>query len=75
MPTLAEIFRAGIQGVDRGQLEAARSFGMGRGSGHALHYIATSFQELYLPGTSVMNSITIIKESSIISVIGMVSNT
>lgn len=28
---LAEIFRAGIQGVDRGQMEAARSLGMKQG--------------------------------------------
>lgn len=34
---LAEIFRAGIQGVDRGQVEAARSLGMKQGM--TLRYI------------------------------------
>ncbi|SMG24215.1 polar amino acid transport system permease protein [Paenibacillus aquistagni] len=66
---LAEIFRAGIQGVDRGQAEAARSLGMGR---------AMTFRHIVMPQAfrSVLPAIgnefvTIIKETSIVSVIGL----
>ncbi|MBP1999836.1 polar amino acid transport system substrate-binding protein [Paenibacillus shirakamiensis] len=66
---LAEIFRAGIQGVDRGQMEAARSLGMTH---------TQSFKTIILPQAikSVLPAIgnefiTIIKESSIVSFIGV----
>ncbi|WP_339193705.1 ABC transporter permease subunit [Paenibacillus sp. FSL P4-0176] len=67
---LAEIFRAGIQGVDRGQLEAARSLGMGRGAAMRYIILPQAFKAV-LPAIG-NEFITIIKESSIISVIGMV---
>ncbi|TBL80809.1 ABC transporter substrate-binding protein/permease [Paenibacillus thalictri] len=66
---LAEIFRAGIQGVDRGQMEAARSLGMGRGLAMR-HIILPQAFKTVLPAIG-NEFITIIKESSIISVIGM----
>ncbi|MEC0371458.1 amino acid ABC transporter permease [Paenibacillus chibensis] len=66
---LAEVFRAGIQGVDRGQAEAARSLGMSK---------AMTMRYIILPQAvkSVLPAIgnefiTIIKESSIVSFIGV----
>lgn len=66
---LAEIFRAGIQGVDKGQAEAARSLGMSK---------AMTMRYIVLPQAvkSVLPAIgnefiTIIKESSIVSFIGV----
>ncbi|WP_145410894.1 ABC transporter substrate-binding protein/permease [Paenibacillus xylanexedens] len=67
---LAEIFRAGVQGVDRGQLEAARSLGMGRGAAMRYIILPQAFKAV-LPAIG-NEFVTIIKESSIISVIGMV---
>lgn len=66
---LAEIFRAGIQGVDRGQMEAARSLGMSRGLAMRHIILPQAFKSV-LPAIG-NEFITIIKESSIISVIGM----
>lgn len=66
---LAEIFRAGIQGVDRGQMEAARSLGMSRGQAMRHIILPQAFKSV-LPAIG-NEFITIIKESSIISVIGM----
>ncbi|SFS58073.1 ABC transporter substrate-binding protein/permease [Paenibacillus sp. 453mf] len=66
---LAEIFRAGIQGVDKGQMEAARSLGMTRGAS-LRHIILPQAMKTVLPAIG-NEFITIIKESSIISVIGM----
>ncbi|WP_249435894.1 ABC transporter substrate-binding protein/permease [Paenibacillus sp. Marseille-Q4541] len=66
---LAEIFRAGIQGVDKGQMEAARSLGMTR-SAALRHIILPQALKTVLPAIG-NEFITIIKESSIISVIGM----
>ncbi|MEK3758483.1 amino acid ABC transporter permease [Paenibacillus sp. FSL P4-0338] len=66
---LAEIFRAGIQGVDRGQVEAARSLGMKQGM--ALRYIVLP-QAIKNVLPAIGNEfITIIKESSIVSMIGV----
>lgn len=66
---LAEIFRAGIQGVDRGQMEAARSLGMNHGSAMRHIILPQAFKSI-LPAIG-NEFITIIKESSIVSVIGM----
>ncbi|MEK5237723.1 amino acid ABC transporter permease [Paenibacillus sp. FSL L8-0470] len=66
---LAEIFRAGIQGVDRGQMEAARSLGMKQGM--TMRYIVLP-QALKNVLPAIGNEfITIIKESSIVSMIGV----
>ncbi|WP_151736330.1 amino acid ABC transporter permease ['Paenibacillus yunnanensis' Narsing Rao et al. 2020] len=66
---LAEIFRAGIQGVDRGQVEAARSLGMRQGM--TMRYIVLP-QALKNVLPAIGNEfITIIKESSIVSMIGV----
>lgn len=66
---LAEVFRAGIQGVDKGQAEAARSLGMSRGM--TLRYIILP-QAIKSVLPAIGNEfITIIKESSIVSFIGV----
>lgn len=66
---LAEIFRAGIQGVDRGQVEAARSLGMKQSM--TMRYIVLP-QALKNVLPAIGNEfITIIKESSIVSMIGV----
>ncbi|GGH22283.1 hypothetical protein GCM10008013_20650 [Paenibacillus segetis] len=66
---LAEIFRAGIQGVDRGQGEAARSLGLTRGMSMRFIIIPQAIKSV-LPAIG-NEFITIIKESSIVSFIGV----
>lgn len=66
---LAEIFRAGIQGVDRGQVEAARSLGMKQGM-TMRHIVLPQAIKSVLPAIG-NEFITIIKESSIVSMIGV----
>ena len=65
---MAEIFRAGIQSVDKGQMEAARSLGLSYGK---------SMQKVILPQAirtmipSIINQFIIsLKDTSILSVIG-----
>lgn len=66
---MAEIFRAGIQSVDKGQMEAARSLGLGYGK---------TMQRVILPQAirtmipSIINQFIIsLKDTSILSVIGL----
>lgn len=66
---LAEVFRAGIQGIDRGQSEAARSLGMTR-SMTMRHIVLPQALKNVLPAIG-NEFITIIKESSIVSFIGV----
>ncbi|UNK20886.1 ABC transporter substrate-binding protein/permease [Paenibacillus sp. N3/727] len=66
---LAEIFRAGIQGVDRGQLEAARSLGMTKKKAMR-HIVLPQALKGVLPAIG-NEFIVIIKESSIVSMIGV----
>lgn len=65
---VAEIIRSGIEGVDKGQTEAARSLGMSHSMALRHIVIPQAFKSI-LP---VLGNefIAIIKESSIISVIG-----
>ncbi len=66
---VAEIIRAGIEAVDRGQMEAARSLGMTHIQSMR-HIILPQALKNILP---VLGNefITVIKESSIVSVIGI----
>lgn len=66
---LAEIFRAGIQGVDKGQMEAARSLGMTRGMAMRSIIIPQAIKGV-LPAIG-NEFVVIIKESSIVSFIGV----
>lgn len=66
---VAETFRAGIQAIDRGQMEAARSLGMS----HAMamrHIILPQALRNVLPALG-NEFVIIIKDSSIVSVIGI----
>ncbi len=65
---MAEIIRAGIQSVDRGQMEAGRSLGLSYGAGMALIVIPQAIRTM-IP--SIINQFIItLKDSSILSVIG-----
>jgi len=66
---MAEVFRAGIEAIDKGQTEAARSLGLSRGM--ALRYIVLpqAFRNM-LPAIG-NEFIIIVKDSSLISVIGI----
>ncbi|KLU57270.1 arginine ABC transporter permease [Paenibacillus sp. VT-400] len=66
---MAEVFRAGIQAIDKGQTEASRSLGMT--SGMTLRYIILpqAFRNM-LPAIG-NEFIIIIKDSSLVSMIGI----
>lgn len=66
---VAEIFRAGIQAVDRGQSEAARSLGLSRGQALRLVVLPQAVKNI-LPALAG-EVVTMVKESSICSTIGM----
>ncbi len=66
---VAEIIRAGIQSVDKGQMEAARSLGMPHGISMRYIVIPQAFKNI-LPALG-NEFIVIIKESAIVSVIGI----
>lgn len=66
---VAEIIRAGIQAVDKGQMEASRSLGMTKGSAMYHVIIPQAFKNI-LPALG-NEFITVIKESSIVSIIGI----
>jgi len=66
---VCEIFRAGIQAVDRGQGEAARSLGLGRRAAFRLVVLPQAVRNV-LPALG-NELVVVIKESSIVSVIGI----
>jgi len=66
---VAEIFRAGIQSIDRGQMEAARSLGMGYGQ--AMRYVILP-QAFKISVPPLGNEfIALLKDSSLVMVIGL----
>lgn len=65
---IAEIMRAGIQAVDRGQMEAARSLGMSQGMAMRQIILPQAFKNV-LPAIG-NEFIVVVKESSILSVVG-----
>lgn len=66
---VAEIIRAGIQSIDKGQMEAARSLGMTHAMAMKFIIIPQAFKNI-LPALG-NEFIVLIKESAIISVIGI----
>ena len=66
---VAEIIRSGIQAVDGGQMEAARSLGFTRGQAMRMVVLPQAVKNI-LPALG-NEFVTIIKESSIVSVIGI----
>lgn len=65
---IAEIMRAGIQAVDKGQMEAARSLGMSRGLAMRQIILPQAFKNV-LPALG-NEFVVVVKESSVLSVIG-----
>ncbi|MHA7965103.1 amino acid ABC transporter permease [Paenibacillus sp. CAU 1782] len=66
---MAEVFRAGIEAIDKGQMEAARSLGMTRGMAMRHIVLPQAFRNM-LPAIG-NEFIIIIKDSSLISVVGI----
>ena len=66
---LSEVIRSGIQAIDKGQMEAARSLGMSRGMAMRLIIIPQAIRIL-LP--AVANEfVTLIKETSVLGYVGV----
>ena len=66
---ISEIFRAGIQSIDRGQIEASRSLGMSF-SRMMYHVVLPQAFRRMLPPLG-NNAIALLKDSSLISAIGL----
>ena len=66
---VAEIIRSGIQAVDKGQMEAARSLGLEKKQAMGLVILPQAVRNI-LPALG-NEFVTVIKESSIVSVIGI----
>lgn len=66
----AEVIRSGLQAVDKGQMEAARSLGMSKGMAMRLIIIPQAFR-IILPAVG-NEFITLIKETAVLSYVGVV---
>lgn len=66
---VAEIFRSGLQAVDKGQTEAARSLGMTRGQ-TMVHIVIPQAFRIVLPALA-NEFIALLKETAILSVISI----
>lgn len=67
---MSEVIRSGIQAVDRGQMEAARSLGMSRKQAMRLVIIPQAIK-IILPAIG-NEFVTLIKETSVLSFVGVV---
>ena len=66
---VSEIFRAGIQSIDRGQMEASRSLGMSYGKTMRQVILPQAFRRMLPPLGN--NAIAIVMDSSLASAIGL----
>ena len=66
---VAEVIRSGLQAVDKGQMEAARSLGMSKGMAMRLIIIPQAFK-IVLPSFG-NEFITLIKETSVLAYVGV----
>lgn len=66
---VSEIFRAGIQSIDKGQMEASRALGMGWGKTMRKVILPQAFRRILPPLGN--NAIAIVKDSSLASAIGL----
>ena len=66
---VAEVIRSGIQAVDPGQMEAARSLGFKKGEAMKMVVLPQTIKNI-LPALG-NEFVTVIKESSVVSVIGI----
>ncbi len=66
---ISEVFRAGIQSIDRGQFEASRSLGLSFGRTMFHVVLPQAFRRMLPPLGN--NAISLLKDSSLISAIGL----
>jgi polar amino acid transport system permease protein len=66
---ITEIFRAGIQSIDKGQMEAARSLGLKYGQAMRFIVIPQAFRRMLPPLGN--EAIMLLKDSSLVSAIGL----
>lgn len=66
---LAEIFRAGIESIDKGQMEASKALGMSHGQAMRKVIIPQTIKRLIPPYSNEFTMI--LKDSSLVSVIGI----
>jgi len=66
---LTEIFRAGIQSIDHGQMEAARALGMGYGLAMRRVILPQTFRRLIPPVVNELAALA--KDTSLVSVIAL----
>ncbi|MGE4273044.1 MAG: amino acid ABC transporter permease [Desulfitobacterium sp.] len=66
---IAEIFRAGIQSIDRGQVEAARSLGMSQTQAMRYVILPQAFKRVIPPLGNEF--IALLKDSSLVSIIAL----
>jgi uncharacterized repeat protein (TIGR01451 family) len=66
---LAEVFRAGIQSISRGQMEAARSLGMGYGQAMRYVILPQAIRRVLPPLAN--DGVALLKDSSFVSVLSV----
>ena len=67
---MAEVYRAGIEAVPRGQMEAARSLGMSHGQSMRYVIVPQAVRKVIPP---LLNDfIALMKDTSLVSVLGLV---
>ena len=66
---VAEIFRAGIQSIDKGQMEAGRASGLSYGQTMRYIIVPQAFRRTIPPLTNEF--VTLVKDTSLVSVIGL----
>ncbi|MEM7615026.1 MAG: amino acid ABC transporter permease, partial [Pseudomonadota bacterium] len=66
---IAEVFRAGIQAVDRGQIEAAEALGLSRWQRFRLIVLPQAFRTILPPLGN--DFIAMVKDSSLVSILGV----
>jgi polar amino acid transport system permease protein len=66
---VAEIFRAGIQSIDKGQMEAGRASGLSHAQTMRYIIVPQAFRRTIPPLTNEF--VTLVKDTSLVSVIGL----
>lgn len=66
---IAEIFRAGIQSIDKGQIEAAKALGLSRGQRFHLVVFPQAIRVIFPPLSN--DFVAMVKDSSLVSVLGV----
>ncbi|HBF30678.1 amino acid ABC transporter permease [Rhizobium sp.] len=66
---IAEIFRAGIESIDKGQIEAAKSLGLTRSQRFRLVVLPQAIRVIFPPLSN--DFVAMVKDSSLVSVLGV----